>query len=134
MTDMEQLPDILKIHKDNIGEVQFSSRVAGTTFHPPAQEVLRVLKRVNPNQIILRFEPEPTNEVDPYAVAIYVTIQGATREQKLGYFPQSGSQLISYVLTHTDEYNLIISNIHIAGGTEDKEMLGLFYDFRIIKL
>jgi hypothetical protein len=130
----DKKPLILEMHGDNICNVMFSSKLKGSTFHSPAQEVLKVLKRVNPKDIILRLEREPDNEYDENAVAIYVTITGAKQEYKVGYFPKEGAPLISYVLKHNSEYKLIITNVYLSGGVENKEYVGLFFDFRINKI
>lgn len=127
-------PVILEIHGDNIGNVRFSAKLKGSTFHSPAQEVLKVLKRVNPKNIILRLEREPDNTFDENAVAIYVTIVGAKQEYKLGYFPREGAPLVSYVLSHELEYKLTITNVYLSGGEDYKEFVGLFFDFVIDKI
>lgn len=129
-----QKPAILKMHEDHIDEVGFSSRVTGSTFYPHAQEILRLLKKVPPKNIILRFEREPDNEFDPNAVAIYVSIKNAHNEYKIGHFPKEGAPLISYVLLHNKEYQIVIRSISLSGGDEQRDLVGMFFDFNNNKL
>ena len=129
-----QKPAILKLHEDHIDEVNFSSRVAGSTLYPHAQEILRLLKRVPSKNIILRFVREPDNEFDPNAVAIYVSIKDAHNEYKIGHFPKDGAPLISYVLSHSKEYQIIIRSISLSGGDEQRDLVGMFFDFNIYKV
>ena len=130
----DEKPAILKLHDDHIQDIQFSSHVVGSTFYPHAQEIIKLLKRVPSNQIILRFKPEPDNEFDPYAVAIFVSIQNAKKEYMIGHFPKEGSSLIFYVLTHDKDYQMKVTNIYASGGDKQRDLCGLFFDFNIYKL
>lgn len=129
-------PKILQIHENHLEEVRFSSRVAGTTFYGPSQEILRILRDnvpQDPKHIILMFEREPDNEVDENAVEVYVTVPNAKKRYKLGHIPKDGAPVISYVLLHKDEYTIKVDSISLSGGDGDKKCIGLFFDFRILR-
>ena len=133
MRSTKEKPLILNKYGDQINKQVFSSHVVGTTFHENAQEIIKLLKRVRPSNIILILTREPDNEHDENAVAIYVTIKGSSRKHKLGYFPMEGSELIAYVLDNPNEYSIKLGNIRILGGDLSKEFVGLFFDFIIQK-
>lgn len=129
-------PKILQIHEDHLEDVRFSSRVAGSTFYDPSQQILKILKDnvpQDPNHIILMFEREPDNEVDENAVEVYVTIPNAKKRYKLGHIPKDGAPIISYVLLHKDEYTIKIDRVSLSGGDVNRECIGLFFDFRILR-
>lgn len=129
-----KIPSILKLHGDNIKDVQFSSRLVGSTFYPKAQEALSFLRSVKQEDIIVKFEREPDNPFDHNAVAINVSVKGAKKFIKVGHFPKEGAELLSYVLLHDKEYKIILSNLSFHGGDGDKRMIGMFFDFNIIKI
>ena len=132
--NQNKIPSILKLHGDNIKDVQFSSRLVGSTFYPKAQEVLCFLKGVKSEDIILSFEREPDNPYDSNAVAINVSVNGAKKSVKVGHFPKEGAELLSYVLLHDKEYSVKVKNISLCGGEEDKKLVGMFFDFNIVKI
>ena len=52
----------------------------------------------------------------------------------IGHVPKDGARVLSYVLLHDKDYELNVSNIHLSGGDEQREMVGLFFDFNISKV
>lgn len=131
---IDEMPAILKLHGNEIGDVEFTSHVVGSTFYPNAQEIISLLKKVPQDMIILKFVREPDNEYDCYAVAIYVTLKNSKKEYKIGHVPRDGAPIMSYVLLHNTDYNVVVKNIHIAGGEKGKDNVGLFFDFNIYKI
>lgn len=129
-------PKILQIHEDHLEEVIFSSRVAGSTFYDNSQEILKILKDnvpQDPKHILLSFKREPDNEADENAVEVYVTIPNARKKYKLGHIPKDGAPVFSYVLLHEDEYRIKIDRLSLHGGDAQRECIGLFFDFRILR-
>jgi hypothetical protein len=53
------------------------------------QEALRRLAAYNPADVRAVLVPEPSNPVDPHAVAVMVGVQGGRGLYKLGYVPAS---------------------------------------------
>ena len=130
----DEMPAILKLHGNDIDNVEFTSHVVGSTFYPHAQEIISLLRKVPQEFIILKFIREPDNEYDPYAVAIYVTLKNSKKEYKIGHIPREGAPVLSYVLLHNTDYGVRVKNIHVAGGDEQRENVGLFFDFNIYKI
>jgi hypothetical protein len=52
------------------------------------QEALRRLARYNPADVRAVLDPEPSNPVDPAAVAVMVGVQGGKGLYRLGYVPR----------------------------------------------
>lgn len=127
------LPFLLKIHGDNIGEVNFSSNVAGTTFVKNSEKLLRFLKeRVPMSNIILKFFREPDNEYDSNAVRVEVSIQGSSKSGKIGYVPKDRAPLVSYVLAHPEKYSMNVHNVVLVGGDREKPNIGVFFEYNIL--
>jgi hypothetical protein len=68
------------------GRVEF--RVAGVSFGT-RQEALRRLAAYNPAQVRAWLAPEPENQVDPAAVAVWCMVNGGRGAYRLGYVPAS---------------------------------------------
>lgn len=129
-------PKILEIHESHLEEVIFSSRVAGSTFYDNSQEILKLLKDnvpQDPEHILLSFRREPDNEADENAVEVYVSIPNAKKSYKLGHIPKDGAPILSYILLHEDEYQIKVDSINLCGGDAQRECIGLFFDFRILR-
>lgn len=127
------LPFLLKVHGNNIGEVNFSSNVAGTTFVKNSDKLLRFLKdRVPMSSIILKFFREPENEYDYNAVRVEVSIKGSSKSGKIGYVPKDRAPLVSYVLEHPERYYMNVHNIAFVGGDEEKPNIGVFFEYNIL--
>lgn len=125
-------PIILKIHKNHIEDVEFQTRLAGSTFYDNAQELLKALKNSSVTQAIrLNFVCEPNNPEDKYAVQIYLSLLNYSQTYLIGHVPKDCSHLIFYVLKHPNLYDLSVYNIRILGCTPDKENAGLFFNFKI---
>jgi len=61
------------------------------------QEALRRLAKYSPGQIRAVLVPEPTNPVDPAAVAIMVGVQNGRGLFRLGYVPRNLCQIVSVI-------------------------------------
>lgn len=129
------MPVILKIHGDDIGEVNFSSHVVGTTFVKNSDRLLRFLRdNVPPSEIRLNLVREPDNESDPNAVMVNVSVRGSSKSKKIGYIPKDRAAILSYALLNPSDYKVIVHDIHIFGGDSDKPNIGLFFDYNIFKI
>ena len=133
MKDKNDAPALIKIHGDNIGDVNFSSNVAGTTFIKNSESLLRFLKdKVPVSNIILRFVREPENEYDENAVRVEVSLKGSKRYGKIGYVPKDRAPLLSYVLSYPNKYSVRIHNINLIGGDDGRQNIGVFFDYNIL--
>lgn len=129
---MEKIPQALKIHGDNIGDVVFHTNVAGTTFVKDSDKILNFLKSKVPEQDIrLRLEREPENEYDSNAVRVEVSVIGAKKFCKIGYIPKEVNEVVSYALKHDEEYFLKVGNIRLFGGDTYRPNIGIFFDYVI---
>jgi hypothetical protein len=68
--------------------------VKGTSFGN-RQEALRRLAAYNPADVRTFIVPEPTNPVDPAAVAVMVGIQGGKGLFRLGYVPRTMAPVVA---------------------------------------
>jgi hypothetical protein len=131
--DENNIPAILKIHGDKIGEVNFQSNVAGTTFIKNSASLLQFLKNKVPiSEVILLLFREPENQYDKNAVRVEVTLKGSKRSGKIGYIPKDVAPLLSYVLLYPEKYIVNIHDIHFAGGDELKPNIGIFFEYNIL--
>ena len=87
---MGVIPQALKIHGDNIGNVVFHTNVAGTTFVKDSDKILEFLKfKVSEKDIRIKLEREPDNQYDSNAVRVEVSVVGAKKFFKIGYIPKA---------------------------------------------
>jgi hypothetical protein len=70
--------------------------VKGTSFGK-RQEALKRLAAYSPGQIKAVFVPEPSNPVDPKAVAIMVGVQNGRGLYRLGYVPREMTATVSAI-------------------------------------
>ena len=132
---MGVIPQALKIHGDNIGNVVFHTNVAGTTFVKDSDKILEFLKfKVSEKDIRIRLEREPDNQYDSNAVRVEVSVVGAKKFFKIGYIPKDKNEIVSYVLEHEDEYFLKIQNIRLFGGDEMRPNIGVYFDYMVTML
>ena len=132
---IEEMPSIIKIHGDNIGNVWFSTKVAGTTFIPNSKEFLQFLKNNIPwDKLVIRLFREPENEYDENAVRVEISLKGTKKSKKVGYIPREEAPLLSWVLSHEQEYQLDTKEVVLVGGTEDKPNIGIMFGFRILPI
>ena len=68
--------------------------VKGVTFGN-RQEALKRLAAYAPDQVRAVLVPEPTNPVDPAAVAVLVGVQGGRGFYRLGYVPRNLTPVVS---------------------------------------
>jgi hypothetical protein len=68
--------------------------VKGTSFGN-RQEALKRLSGYAPDQVRAVLVPEPTNPVDPAAVAVMVGVQGGKGLYRLGYVPANMAAVVS---------------------------------------
>ena len=129
----ENLPKILKLHENNLEEVVFDMRVAGTTFVEESKELLKLLKEVPREKLILVLSREPNNEYDPNAVRVGVKVEGYDNSRFIGYIPREYSEMVSYVISHNDDYKLLITRPTLCGGVEGKENIGVFFNMKILR-
>ncbi len=128
----EEEPLLLKIHKNHIEDVEFQTRIAGSTFYENAQDLLKALKKSSVTQAIkLNFVREPNNLEDRYAVQVYLSLLNYSQIYLIGHVPRDCSHLIFYVLEHPNLYDFRVYNIRILGCTPEKENAGLFFNFKI---
>ena len=59
------------------------------------QEALRRLASYDPTQVRAVLVPEPSNPVDPFAIAVMVGIQGGRGLYRLGYIPRNLTQVVT---------------------------------------
>ena len=135
ITQDERIPQILKMHEDNLisDGIVLNMRVAGTTFVDDSAELLMSLKSVPVSKISLSFQREPTNQYDPNAVRVYIHVEGYNSGRFIGYIPRDYSELISYVICHIDTYKFLSTPPSFIGGTADKENIGVFFNIKILK-
>jgi len=60
------------------------------------QEALKRLAAYNPDQVRAVLVPEPSNPVDPAAVAVMVGVQGGRGLFRLGYVPRNMVPVVGY--------------------------------------
>lgn len=131
---MLDVPSMLKIHGDNISEVNFSTHVAGTTFVKNSASFLKFLKaKVPVSYIELSLLREPSNAADPNAVMVIISMKGSSVHKKIGYVPADRAELLSYVLAHDTEYCVDIHDVSLHGGERDKPNIGIFFSYTILK-
>jgi hypothetical protein len=68
--------------------------VRGTSFGT-RQEALKRLAAYAPDQVRAVLVPEPTNPVDPAAVAVLVGVQGGKGLYRLGYVPRNMAPVVA---------------------------------------
>lgn len=125
----------LKLHENDIGDIRFSSNVAGTTFINNSQEFLGFLQQKVPrNCLRLLLFREPENEHDPNAVRVEVSIKGSDKHKKIGYIPKDSAVLLSYVLAFPEKYRVVTYNIDLIGGDEVRSNIGVFFDYSILNV
>ena len=127
----EKLPKILELHKDDLEDTNFDMRVAGTTFVENHEEILGLLKSVPQEKLNLVFSREPENEYDSNAVRVSIKVEGFEKSRFVGYIPKTHSEMVSYVLSHRDEYRLLVTRPVLCGGVEGKENVGIFFNMKI---
>lgn len=125
---------VLEQYRDNIEEVQFSSKLMGSTFIPGSQECLRYLKdNYKKHTIDFKLEREPDNEHDEFAVKVLLSISGPDGYHKLGYVPKEEAPTLSYVLENPKKYIFQLDGFYLSGGSVEKENVGLFFDYHILR-
>lgn len=130
-----EMPMYLKLHQEDIGDIRFSSHVAGTTFISNSQEFLKFLQtRVPRDMLELLMIREPDNENDSNAVRIEVSIKGSDKHKKVGYIPRDKAGLLSYVLSLPEEYRVMVYNIALIGGDDNRSNIGIFFDYSILPI
>ena len=130
-----EMPTFLKLHEKDIGEVNFSSNVAGTTFIKNSDEFLRFLqKNVPVTDIRLLLFREPENEYDSNAVRVEISVKGSSKHKKIGYIPKDRAPLLSYVLMYPNKYSVNIFDIALVGGDEVRTNIGIFFNYNILNI
>lgn len=130
-----EIPYLYQVHGSKIGEVVFSTNVAGTTFVPYSAELLKTLKTSVPrDKVVLFLNREPENPYDPNAVRVDISVQGSRRSHKIGYIPKDMAPFVGYALQHSERYRLDVLNINFFGGEAGKENIGVFFEYRITDL
>jgi hypothetical protein len=61
------------------------------------QEALKRLAAYSPDQVRAVLVPEPENSADPFAVAVFVGVQGGKGLFRLGYVPASLTAVVSAI-------------------------------------
>lgn len=84
----------------------YDVRVAGVTFEG-RQDILRELTGNEP----VGLQPEPENQYDPDAVAVYVTFKGEVL--KIGYVPKQIAKIIAPLL---EGEAVMCRSLQITGG------------------
>jgi hypothetical protein len=134
-TTDENLPQILKIHKDDLDSTGFvmDMNVAGTTFIPDSVEFLSTLKSVPSSKMSLLLHREPDNIYDENAVKVFIKVEGYDKHRFIGYIPKTYSEVISYLILHKDTYRILITRPNLFGGTEGKSNIGVFFSIKVEK-
>lgn len=131
----DKMPAVLRIHGENIDQVNFQTNVAGTTFAKDADRVLRFLKEKVPvSDIRIRLRRERENPYDPLAVSVGVSVKGAKKFIKIGYIPREVNAVLSYAIDHSETYAIQIHDVSLFGGDELKPNIGLFFRYNIFKV
>ncbi|GHV75549.1 hypothetical protein AGMMS49942_03700 [Spirochaetia bacterium] len=71
------------------------------------QEALRRLARYNPSEVRAVLVPEPSNPVDPAAVAVMVGVQGGCGLYRLGYVPAANTAAVSVLARQLPALNVV---------------------------
>jgi hypothetical protein len=72
------------------------------------QEALRRLARYNPADVRTVLVPEPSNPVDPRAVAVMVGVQGGKGLYKLGYVPREAAPVAALLGGRLPSLRLVV--------------------------
>lgn len=135
ITKEEDLPAILRIHGDNIDQVNFQTNVVGTTFSKNGSDVLSFLKsKVPVSDIKIKLVHEKENEYDPKAVAVGVSVRGAKKYIKIGYVPRDRNTVLCYAIDHPETYQVVVRDVSLFGGDELRPNIGLFFRYNILKV
>lgn len=128
----KRMPMILRQYGEAIDTVNFQTNVAGITFAENSNEILKLLKeKVQKENIRLRLTKEEFNEFDSNAVRVDISIVGSKRFYKIGYIPRDKNELLSYVLSFPEKYNVFISNVNVVGGDYGKNY-GVYFNYNVL--
>jgi hypothetical protein len=130
----DTIPYILKMYGNSIGNIGFSTNVAGTTFVDGCNEFLCYIRKNVPQKALrIILEREPDNEYDANAVKVKMGLSGLdnTKSKRIGYIPKDRAELISYCLLNSDKYYVATGNVRLEGGSSLKPNIGVFFDYRI---
>jgi len=125
------LIDVVEVLGDKVCDMQYETKVAGTTFIKDSQSLLGFLSNQDSNQIILEFESEPTNKWDLHAVKVMVGMIGKKTRYHIGYIPKEFSEFFSYVMDG-DTYDISVISLKILGGERyGVSNCGLTFKFKL---
>jgi hypothetical protein len=135
----DKIPSILKLYGDNIGNINFSTKVVGTTFIRDNNRVLKYLRdNISKDRVFLSLVQEPDNPYDSNAVRVEFCLSDVTHtcfsnSKKLGYIPRNSTEIINYVLNNSRDYSIDIYDMSVVGGTFNKPNFGMYFSYHIFR-
>ena len=135
----DKVPSIIKFYGDDIGTVNFSTKVAGVSFIRNNNKVLKYLRdRISKDRIFLSLVQEPDNPYDENAIRVEFCLSDITHtcfsnSKKLGYIPRENTEIINYVLNNPRDYSIDIYDMSVVGGTPSKPNLGMYLSYHIFR-
>ena len=128
-------PKFLEMHEDDLEDIVFQTNTAGVTFAKNSNKILEFFrdKVEDSDNILIRLVREPENEYDSNAVRVDVSVKGAKNFYKIGYIPRDKNSTVSYALLNQALYSVTTFQPTVVGGTEEKENLGFYFKYRIVR-